>query len=61
MTAKREHSNTAPKMYWAISNRLLYNKKIPAIPPSLLMVVLSQTPTEKQRVLIFFLILYAQL
>ena len=25
--------NTAPKTYWAILNRLLYNKKIPAIPP----------------------------
>ena len=33
MTTKREHSNTAPKTYWAILNRLLYNIKIPAIPP----------------------------
>ena len=33
MTNKLEHSNAAPKTYWAILNRLLYNKKIPAIPP----------------------------
>ena len=33
MTTKLEDSNTAPKIYWAILNRLLYNKKIPAIPP----------------------------
>ena len=33
MTTKLEHSNAAPKTYWAILNRLLYNKKIPAIPP----------------------------
>ena len=33
MTTELEHSNTAPKTYWAILNRLLYNKKIPAIPP----------------------------
>ena len=33
MTTKTEHSNSTPKTYWAILNRLLYNKKIPAIPP----------------------------
>ena len=33
MTTKLEHSSAAPKTYWAILNRLLYNKKIPAIPP----------------------------
>ena len=33
MTKNLEDSNTAPKTYWAILNRLLYNKKIPAIPP----------------------------
>ena len=33
MTTKLEYSNAAPKTYWAILNRLLYNKKIPAIPP----------------------------
>ena len=35
MTSKREDSNTAPKTYWSILNRFLYNKKIPAIPPLL--------------------------
>ena len=33
MTRKLEDSNTAPKTYWTILNRLLYNKKIPIIPP----------------------------
>ena len=33
MITKFEHSNTAPKSHWAILNRLLYNKKISAIPP----------------------------
>ena len=33
MSTKLEHSNAAPKTYWEILNRLLYNKKIPAIPP----------------------------
>ena len=35
MTTKLEDYNTAPKTYWAILNRLLYNKKIPTIPPLL--------------------------
>ena len=33
MTTKLEHSSAAPKTYWAILNRLIYNKKIPAIVP----------------------------
>ena len=33
MTTKLEYSNAAPKIYWAILNRLLYNKKIPATLP----------------------------
>ena len=33
MATKLEYSNAVPKTYWAILNRLLYNKKIPAIPP----------------------------
>ena len=33
MTTAPEDSNTAPKTYWAMLNRLPYNKKIPAIPP----------------------------
>ena len=35
MTDKLQHPSTAPKMYWAILSRLLYNKKIPTIPPLL--------------------------
>ena len=35
MTSKLENSNTAPKTYWSVLNRFLYNKKIPAIPPLL--------------------------
>ena len=35
MTSKLKYSNTAPKTYWSILNRFLYNKKIPAIPPVL--------------------------
>ena len=33
MSKKLEDSHTAPKAYWTILNRLIYNKKIPAIPP----------------------------
>ena len=33
MSKKLEDSKTAPKAYWAILNNLIYNKKIPAIPP----------------------------
>ena len=35
MISKFENSNTAPKTYWSILNRFLYNEKIPAIPPLL--------------------------
>ena len=35
MTKKLADSNTSPKTYWSILNRLLYNKKIPTIPPLL--------------------------
>ena len=35
MTKKLADSNTSPKTYWIILNRLLYNKKIPTIPPLL--------------------------
>ena len=35
MISKLENSNTAPKTYWSILNRFLYNEKIPAIPPLL--------------------------
>ena len=33
MITKLEDSNTVPKTYWAILNRLLYNKNISALPP----------------------------
>ena len=33
MTTKSEDSSTAPKTYSAVLNRLLNNKKIPAIAP----------------------------
>ena len=33
MSTKLEDSHTAPKAYWSILNRLIYNKKIPTIPP----------------------------
>ena len=35
MTDKLQNPSTAPKTYWAILSHLLYNKKIPAIPPIL--------------------------
>ena len=35
MTKKLVDSNTSPKVYWTILNRLLYNEKIPTIPPLL--------------------------
>ena len=35
MTNKLEDYFTAPKTYWTIINHLLYNNKIPAIPPLL--------------------------
>ena len=33
MTKKLADFNTAPKTYWTILKRLLYNKKLPTIPP----------------------------
>ena len=33
VSKKLEDSHAAPKAYWTISNRLIYNKKISAIPP----------------------------
>ena len=32
MTTKLQDPKTAAKTYWAILSRLIYNKKIPAIP-----------------------------
>ena len=33
MTTKLQDPKTAAKTYWAILSRLLYNKRIPSIPP----------------------------
>ena len=35
ITKKITDSNTSQKKYWTILNRLLYNKKLPQIPPIL--------------------------
>ena len=35
MTKKLADSNTSPKRYWTILNHLLYNKKLPTVPPLL--------------------------
>ena len=35
MTKKLADSNTSAKTYWTKLNRLLYNKKLPTIPPLL--------------------------
>ena len=35
MTSKLNDPKAAPKTYWSILNRFLYNKKIPSIPPLL--------------------------
>ena len=37
ITSKLADSHTAPKTFWTLLNRLLYNKKNPAIPSLLLM------------------------
>ena len=43
MSEKLEGSHTAPKAYCTILNRLIYNKKVPAIPPLLVDGNLLQT------------------
>ena len=53
MTTKLEHSITARKTYWAILNRLVCYKKIPAIP--------SQATAKKEIFLITLLFIYAHL
>ena len=35
ITDKLQNPSTAPKTYWAIQSCLLYDKKVPAIPPLL--------------------------
>ena len=61
MTTKPEHSNTASKTYWAILNRLLYNKKIFAIPPLFFDGSFISDYCKKKTFLITFLFLYTHL
>ena len=58
MTKKLADSNTSPKTYWTILKRLLYNKKIPTIPPLLVDGKLVSDFLKKQTFLITFLPLY---
>ena len=55
MTSKLADSHTAPKTYWTLLNRLLYNKKIPAIPPLLVAETLFLISMRNQSFLIIFL------
>ena len=61
MTTKLEYSNAAPKTYWAILNRLLYNKKIPAIPPLFVDGSFISDYSKKANFFNNFLFLYANL
>ena len=57
MADKLQDPSTAPKTYWAIVIRLLYNKKIPPIPLQYfnwLMVNLLQIFVKRQIFLIIF-------
>ena len=61
MTKKLADSNTALKTYWTILNRLLYNKKIPTIPPLLVNGKFVSDFVKKQTFSISFSLLYAHL
>ena len=61
MTKKLADSNTAPKLYWTILNCLLYNKKLPTIPPLLVDGKFVSGFLKKQISLITFSLLYAHL
>ena len=61
MTTKLEYSNTAPKTYWAILNRLLYNKKVPALRTLFVDGSFISDCCKKHIFLITFLFLYAHL
>ena len=56
---KLADSNTSPETCWTILNRLLYNKKLPTIPPFLVDGKLAFV--KKRTFLITFLPLYAHL
>ena len=50
MTSKFANSHTAPKTYCTLFNRLLYNKKIPTIPPLLADVKFASDFYEKSNI-----------
>ena len=59
MTTKLEDSTTAPKTYQAILNRLLYNKKIPAVPHLFVDGSFTSDNCKKANFSMTFLLLYA--
>ena len=62
MTKKLADSNTSPKTYWTILNRLLYNRKLPTIPPLLVDSKLVSDFRKKANIFNnLFLSLYAHL
>ena len=61
ITKKLADYNTSPKTYWTILNRLLYNKKLPTIPPLTVDGKLVSDFRKKQTFLITVLPLYAHL
>ena len=61
MTKKLADSNTSSKSYWTILNRLLYNKKLPTIPPLLVDGKLVSDFCKKANIVNNFLFLYAHL
>ena len=61
MTAKLEDSNTAPNIHWVIVNRLIYNKKVPAIPRLHVDGSSISTIAKKANLFNIFRLLYVQL
>ena len=59
MTSKLADSHTAPKTYWILINRLLYNKKMPAIVPLLVDGTFVSDFYEKSNIFNNFLHQYA--
>ena len=54
MTKKNADSNTSPKTYWTMLNRLLHNKKFPTIPSLIVDGKLISDFVKKQTFLITF-------
>ena len=61
MTTKPEDSTTAPKTYWAMLIRLLYYKKISAIPPLFVDDSFTSDYCKKANLFNNFLLLYVYL